>query len=63
MDQEMKKAEPDFDRVDALEVQLDWDERIYADRQQSLTYVCETPVLLERRLYAIAQLLEAKLAG
>lgn len=54
--------EPDHDRIDALEEQLDWDERIYTDRAQSLTYVCETPVLLEKRLYAVAQMLLGKVA-
>lgn len=57
MDELMKAAEPDFDKVDRLEEQLDWDERIYRDRKESLTYVCETPVLLEKRIYAIAQAL------
>ena len=57
MESEMAKDEPDFDKVDAAEEQLAWDERIYDERRQSLTYVCETPVLLEKRLYAIAQML------
>ncbi|SMX32375.1 hypothetical protein [Actibacterium lipolyticum] len=51
----MAASEPDFDKVDELEEKLDWDERIYRDRAKSLTYVCETPVLLEKRIYAIAQ--------
>ena len=51
-------AEPlDHDRIDAAEEQLAWDERIYTDRAQSLTYVCETPVILEQRLFAIGQML------
>ncbi|HXV31472.1 MAG TPA: hypothetical protein VD840_14175 [Sinorhizobium sp.] len=58
---EMAKLEreknPDFDRIDKLEEQIDWDERIYRERSQSLTYVCETPVLLEKRAYAIARML------
>jgi hypothetical protein len=58
MDSEMALAEPDFDKVDALEEQLDWDQLIYTDRQQSITYLCETPVLLEKRLYAIARILQ-----
>ncbi|WP_372837374.1 hypothetical protein [Puniceibacterium confluentis] len=57
MDSLMAAEAPDYDKVDALEEQIDWDERIYTDRQQSLTYICETPVLLEKRLYAIAQML------
>ncbi|MEO1112694.1 MAG: hypothetical protein AAFY05_10190 [Pseudomonadota bacterium] len=48
---------PDFDRIDALEEQLDWDERVFRDRARSLSYVCETPVLIEKRLYSVAQLL------
>lgn len=52
--------EPDFDRIDEIEAVVDWDERIYEDRVQALTYVCETPVLLEQRLFALAQLLLAR---
>jgi hypothetical protein len=58
MDQEMTKQTPDYDKVDALEEKLDWDQLIYTDRQQSITYLCETPVLLEKRLFAIAQMLQ-----
>jgi hypothetical protein len=49
--------EPDFDWMDSLEEQIDWDERIYKDRERALTYVCETPVLLEKRAYSVAQML------
>ena len=64
MDALMAQDAPDYDKVDALEEQLDWDERIFIDRQQSITYLCETPVLLEKRLFAISQLLqEASKAG
>ena len=48
---------PDQDAIHSLEQQIAWDERVYQDRAHSLTYVCETPVLLEQRLYAIAQFL------
>lgn len=57
MDRLMQQDAPDYDRIDALEVKLDWDQVIYSDRNQSITYLCETPQLIERRLYAIAQLL------
>ncbi len=49
---------PDFDRIDALEERLDWDRVIYSDRQKSITYLCETPVLLEKRLFEIARMLQ-----
>ncbi|MEL6521859.1 MAG: hypothetical protein AAFQ66_12900 [Pseudomonadota bacterium] len=58
MNTAIEAAEPDFDKVDALEEQLDWDQVIYTDRQQSITYLCETPVLLEKRLFAISQMLQ-----
>lgn len=57
MDDLMSAENPDFDQVDSLEEKLDWDERIYTDRARSLIYVCESPVLIEKRLFAIAQLL------
>lgn len=52
---------PDFDAIDAQEKKLDWDTRIFQDRQQALTYVCETPVLLEQRIFALARAIEAGL--
>lgn len=61
MDTLSDAATPDFDRIDLIEEQVAWDERIYTDRERSLSYVCETPVLLEKRLYAIAQMLQAAL--
>jgi len=51
--------EMDFDRIDALEEVVDWDARIFRERAQSLTYVCEAPVLLEQRAFAVARLLAA----
>ncbi len=48
-------TEPDFDAIDAEEKALDWDQRIFTDRQQSLTYVCESPVILEQRAFALAR--------
>ena len=57
MDKLLAESSPDYDKIDKLEEQLDWEERIYQERSRSLTYVCETPVLIEKRLYGIAQML------
>lgn len=46
--------EDDSARVD-LQEEIHWDTRIYKDREQSLIYVCETPVLLEQRLFALSR--------
>lgn len=59
---ELESADPpDFDAIDAEEQALDWDQRIFTDRQQSLTYVCESPVLLEQRAFALARAIAAHL--
>lgn len=52
---------PDFDAIDAAEAALDWDQRIFTERQQSLTYVCETPVLLEQRAFALGRAIASHL--
>lgn len=59
---EMEAAEaPDFDAIDAEERALDIDQRIFTDRQQSLTYVCETPVILEQRAFALGRAIASHL--
>jgi hypothetical protein len=50
--------EPDFDqqdRMEELEDRIKWDTRVFDERKQSLTYVCESPVILEKRAFAIAR--------
>ena len=42
---------------DAAVAERDWDVRIFEDRRQSLTYLCEQPVLLEQRAFALARTL------
>lgn len=44
-----------------LENQFNWDRRIFDERSQSVTYVCEVPTLLEQRLGEIAKKLQAKI--
>ncbi|MEM0922089.1 MAG: hypothetical protein AAGI13_03535 [Pseudomonadota bacterium] len=53
-------AEDDFDALDALEEREDkllWDIRIYQDRNKSLTYVCESPVIIEKRAFALGRMI------
>lgn len=60
---EMERAEnPDFDAIDAQEEALDWETRIFTDRQQALTYVCETPVIIEQRAFALGRVIAAAIA-
>ncbi|WP_371345578.1 hypothetical protein [Ancylobacter sp. IITR112] len=58
-----KAATTDEDKRKAqeLEKQLLWDTRVYDARQQSMTAVCESPVLLEQRIFALARAIQEKL--
>jgi len=38
-----------------LRRQVDWDTRIFEERERSLIFVCESPVLLEQRAFALAR--------
>lgn len=40
---------------------LDWDTRIYDERSQSLTFVCETPVILEQRAFELGREIQSYL--
>lgn len=50
-----------LDQIEELEDQIIWNTRIFTDRNQSLTYVCETPVILEQRAFSIAKAIQAHL--
>jgi len=40
---------------DDLREQLHWDLRIFDEREKSMTYLCEQPVLLEQRAFALGR--------
>ncbi|MFG1433268.1 hypothetical protein V5F44_19850 [Xanthobacter sp. V2C-8] len=44
-----------------LEQKLTWDTRIFEERTRSLAYVCETPVLLEQRVFEIGRQIQDRL--
>jgi hypothetical protein len=48
-------------RADLQEIQ-DWDTRIFQEREHSLTYVCDLPVQLERRAFALGREIQQHLA-
>lgn len=51
------KSNDEFDRLEEIADKVEWDTRIFDERQQSLIYVCETPVLLEKRAFSLAQMM------
>ncbi|WP_199286096.1 hypothetical protein [Paracoccus suum] len=63
LDAMAQEAKPDFDKIDAEEEKLDWDQRIFEERRQMLSAVCESPVLMEQRLFEIARLIAAAPEG
>jgi hypothetical protein len=40
---------------------LEWDLRVFDERRLSLTYACETPTLIEQRLFALARTIQQNL--
>jgi hypothetical protein len=44
-----------------IETRFVWDKRIFEERSQALSYVCEGPVLLEQRLFQIARRIQDRL--
>ncbi len=47
--------------VETVKRDLEWDLRVFDERHQSLTYVCETPALIEQRLFALARIIQRSL--
>ena len=47
--------------VDQQNKDFAWDQRIFRERKQALSYVCETPSLLERRAFEIGKRIQARL--
>jgi hypothetical protein len=49
----------DQQNVAELSNRVQWDTRVFEDRRRALTYVCETPALIEQRLGALARTIAA----
>jgi hypothetical protein len=49
----------DQQKIADLSNRVQWDTRVFEDRRRALTYVCETPVLIEQRLGALARTIAA----
>jgi hypothetical protein len=48
-------------RSDELASQLSWQTRIFDDRRKSTAYVCDVPVLIEKRLFDLASAIQSDL--
>lgn len=54
-------ASRDETRITELANQVEWDTRIFEDRRKSTRYVCEVPIIIERRLFALGRAIQQSL--
>jgi hypothetical protein len=59
--QDASSADPA--KSDELASQLLWQTRIFEDRRKSTAYVCEVPVLIEKRLFDLASAIQGDLGA
>jgi hypothetical protein len=52
---------PDQAQNDELASQLLWQTRIFEDRRKSTSYVCDVPVLIEKRLFDLGNAIQNSL--
>ena len=52
---------PDQSRIDDLTNRVEWDTRIFEERHKTMNFVCEVPVLIEQRLFALARAIQQSL--
>jgi hypothetical protein len=57
------KSNADPAQNDELMSQLSWQTRIFEDRRKSTSYVCDVPVLIEKRLFDLANAIQNDLGA
>ena len=57
------KPDANANEVASRTNRLTWETRVFEERVQSLTYVCEVPTLIEQRLYALAKTVNEVMKG
>jgi hypothetical protein len=55
------RPDPDQNRIDELINRVEWDTRIFEERRKTMNFVCEVPVLIEQRLFALARAIQQSL--
>ncbi|HEY7298043.1 MAG TPA: hypothetical protein VH684_08915 [Xanthobacteraceae bacterium] len=51
-------ADHDRGKAEELANRVEWDTRIFEERKKTISYVCEVPVLIEQRLFALARTIQ-----
>ena len=57
------KPDADPAQSDALANQLAWQTRIFEDRRKTTSYVCDVPVLIEKRLFDLASAIQGDIGA
>ncbi len=58
---EQAAASPDEQKLATLGNEIGWDTRVFEDRRTSLHYACDVPNIIEQRLFALSQAIQAAL--
>ena len=58
MQQLQDAPKADQAEIDGLANQLEWETRVFEDRRKSTSYVCEVPVLIEKRLFDLGRVIQ-----
>jgi hypothetical protein len=48
-------------KIDDLAARVEWETRVFEERRKTIGYVCEVPVLIEQRLFALARMIQQAL--
>ena len=52
---------PEQPKIDELSNQLVWEARIFEDRRRVITFVCEVPTAIDRRLFALGRVIQQEM--
>ncbi len=52
---------PEQPKIDELNNQLVWEARIFEDRRRVITFVCEVPTTIDRRLFALGRVIQQEM--
>lgn len=58
---EQAAATPDEQKLATIGNEIGWDTRVFEDRRTSLHYACDVPNIIEQRLFALSQAIQAAL--
>jgi len=52
---------PDQKRIDGMAERVSWENRVFQQRRQALSFVCDVPGQIEQRLFALARVIQQRM--